>query len=151
MPAVPLHPHTWDNSSGTHWPVLTGIPTFNATQFPIGWLCFSGKPTHNVEDGQPATTPRAWPWLSSAANTSGSRLLLFASQPGPAATTGDQSPSEHSTAPRDNETTVPAPRASNYHHCYYSLMRGAASLNRLLLWRQSFPLLGLKSAEYFRR
>lgn len=89
--------------------------------------------------------------LLSAARVSGSGLLLFALQPGPVAATGDQSPSERGTAPRDNETTVPAPGAGNYHHRYYNLTRGAASLNRLLLQRQFFPLLGLKSAEYFSR
>lgn len=47
--------------------------------------------------------------LLPAERISGSRLLLFALQPGPAAATGDQSPSECGTAPRDNETTVPAP------------------------------------------
>lgn len=89
--------------------------------------------------------------LLSAASISGSGLPLFALQPGPAAATGDRSPSERGTAPRDNETTVPAPGAGNYHHRYYNLMRGAASLNRLLLRRQRFPFLGLKSAERFSR
>lgn len=66
-------------------------------------------------------------------------------QPGPAATTGDQNPSEHSTAPRDNKVTVPVPRAGSYHHHYYNLVRGAAILNRHCLHTNTLHSSGLRA------
>lgn len=43
---------------------------------------------------------------------------------------GTRTPQEHSTAPRDNKMTVPAPGAGSCHHHYCNLVRRAASLNR---------------------
>lgn len=78
--------------------------------------------------------------LLSAVNASGSGLLLFALQPGSAATMGDKHPSEHSTALRDNKMTVPAPGAGSHHHHYYNLVRGPVHAHSVL-----------QSTEYFSR
>lgn len=146
-----IHTARATHRGATSWSPLPLPPSLPTYSLPQGSSAFQENQPTRPKSGQPGTPPHADHQLLSAVRVSGSRLLLSALQPGPAATTGDQSPSECSTAPRDNETTVPGPGAGNYHHRYYNLTGGAASLNRLLLRRQHFPLLGLKERGIFRQ
>lgn len=151
LPAAPLLPRSRDNPSGSHVPVPGGIASLSAnTQSPTGQLCFLGKPAHRGQR-------RATRYISACRTTDfglqrafqvqGCRYLHCSQVRRPPRGTG--APQSAALHPEITKRTVPAPGAGNYHHRYYNLMRGAASLNRLLLRRQRFPLLGLKSAEYF--
>lgn len=126
LPAAPLHPHSQDSPI---WEPHAGITSLAArTQSsPAIW---ENQPTGPKMD----TTRSICAWLTTdlclqrVLQVQGCCCLHCSQVQQPPR--GTRTPQEHSAAPRDNKMTVPAPRAGSYHHHYYNLVRGAASLKR---------------------